>query len=205
MRESLPPPSRRSAIMEAALPLFLVRGVAATSTDDIRRGSDCSVGSFYHWFRSKAAVAAAIYLEALQEVSQQALADFLSDRPAEQTIRTAVENYLAWVKANPDKATFLLHCREPEVVAISGDQAAAVNQVLLGGLTSWLVIKAKAGEVRPLDTAVFMAVCTGPSQEFARMWLATARDSTTLTKAASALGHAAVRSLCVARTGQPPQ
>src|ERR1700674_3172631 len=58
---------RRAAIVAAALECFTRKGVAATTVEDLRRGSGASIGSIYHHFASKEHVAAALYLDALAD------------------------------------------------------------------------------------------------------------------------------------------
>ena len=51
----------RELILATALRLFVERGFFATSVHDIRRAAGLSIGSIYHHFPSKEAVARALY------------------------------------------------------------------------------------------------------------------------------------------------
>jgi len=62
---------RREELMDAALGLFVAKGIAATSVDDIVTAAGVSKGGFYHHFASKDAL-----LMALQD---RYVARFLSD------------------------------------------------------------------------------------------------------------------------------
>lgn len=54
------PDLRRAALTSAAAELFTSRGVEATTIDDIASRARLSKGSFYHYFRTKADILAAV-------------------------------------------------------------------------------------------------------------------------------------------------
>jgi AcrR family transcriptional regulator len=54
------PDLRRAALTGAAAELFISRGVDATTIDDIAARARLSKGSFYHYFRTKADILAAV-------------------------------------------------------------------------------------------------------------------------------------------------
>jgi AcrR family transcriptional regulator len=54
------PDLRRAALTSAAAELFTSRGVEATTIDDIAARARLSKGSFYHYFRNKADILAAV-------------------------------------------------------------------------------------------------------------------------------------------------
>jgi AcrR family transcriptional regulator len=54
------PDERRAALSSAAADLFADRGIEATTIDDIAARAGVSKGSFYHYFRTKAEILAAV-------------------------------------------------------------------------------------------------------------------------------------------------
>ena len=107
------------SILQAAPHLFLEKGFGVTTLDQILEQSESSVGSFYHHFRSKVNVAAALYLETL-EASQAAFLTELQLHPdAQGGVEGAVRHHLSGTGRNPERATYLMHCREPEVTEAS--------------------------------------------------------------------------------------
>jgi AcrR family transcriptional regulator len=61
---------RQGALLDAAAALFVEKGVAATSIDDIVERADVAKGTFYHYFHDRAAM-----LEALRRRYSQHFAD----------------------------------------------------------------------------------------------------------------------------------
>lgn len=191
-------PGRREQILAAGLPLFLSRGVAHTTIDDLATASDSSIGSIYHWFGSKAGVAASLYVSALEQIHRVALAALTSDNDVRKALRTAISAYLTWVLRNPDLASYALHCREPEVAVASADAVSRLNDEFEKSLHRWLSDGVRSGALKDFpDSGVFLAILMGPAQEYARAWLATTRRARQLRRAAVLLGDAAVVSLCV--------
>src|SRR2546425_484894 len=82
-----PAPSRRDAILSAALGCFVRRGYTATTIEDIRRASGASVGSLYHHFGGKDRIAAALYVDGLARYQ----AGFLATLGAHDDARGGVE------------------------------------------------------------------------------------------------------------------
>jgi len=163
--------ARQHAILQAALHLFLEKGFGATTLDQILERSEASVGSFYHHFQSKIDVAAALYLETL-EAYQAAFLDELRRHPdARAGIEGAVRHHLRWTGRNPELATYLTHCREPEVAQASEARAQEFNRTFLEQAGAWLMAQVKAGKVRKLSPSLYHALWMGPSDEYTRWWL----------------------------------
>jgi len=60
----------RNQILQTALELFSTRGYFNTSVQDIRRTANVSIGSIYHYFQNKEAIAKALYDEQVEELGQ---------------------------------------------------------------------------------------------------------------------------------------
>jgi AcrR family transcriptional regulator len=163
--------ARQHAILQAALHLFLEKGFGATTLDQILERSEASVGSFYHHFQSKVDVAAALYLETLEAYQVAFLNELRRHPDARGGIEGAVRHHLRWTGRNPELATYLTHCREPEVAEASEARVQQFNRAFLEQIGAWLVAQVHAGKVRRLSAPLYHALWIGPSDEFTRLWL----------------------------------
>jgi AcrR family transcriptional regulator len=163
--------TRRAEILDAALRCFTRSGYARASIEDVVRESGASVGSIYHHFGGKEQLAAALYVEGLAGYQRGFAAALEADhRDAEDSVRAIVVHHLRWVEANPELARFLLSSREAEVVEASSAALAEMNREVFAATRRWL--ERWRGELRALPLALLHPVLIGPSQEFARHWLA---------------------------------
>ena len=165
-------PDRRRAILDAALRCFVEQGYAATTIDDILRGSGASVGSVYHHFGAKEGIAAALHLEALGDYQAGLLAVLDAARDAQSGIRAIPVYHLDWVRAHPQQARFLFAERPPEVEQASSEAQREMNRRTFGRVRAWLEREAEAGALRRVPHGLFYVILLGPSQELSRLWLA---------------------------------
>ena len=190
--------ARRDKILAAALDLFLEKGLGATTGGDIIERSGASVGSFYHHFDGKADVAAALYLETLDLYERRFLAELRKHESARDGIEGAVRQHLRWTERNPKQASYLIHCREPEVAELSEERAQQLNRVFFDELSKWLGRSVDKGEVRKLPSDIYYALWMGPANEFTRLWLlGSNRDPHRITRAEALLASAAWKALRV--------
>jgi AcrR family transcriptional regulator len=183
--------ARRDQILKAGLELFLERGVGATTVGEILERSGASIGSFYHHFAGKTDVAATLYLETLDRYEQSFLMELRKhDRPRDG-IEATVRWHLRWTMQNPDLASYLIHCREPEVTDLSEARAQQLNHAFYVDLLAWLRPHVDASEARKLPADVCFALWMGPANEFTRLWLMSAdRDARRIGRAESLLAEA---------------
>jgi len=186
---------RRQQILAAGLSCFLERGVGATTVDDIRRRCGASVGSFYHHFAGKVEVAAALYLETLAAYQHAFLSELRPHQHAQSGIEGAVRYHLLWVGDQPTLASYLTHCREPEVAAASEAHAQKLNRLFFSEALGWLQRHAERGDLRPLPPNLYYALWMGPAGEFTRLWLAGRQQRAPLADAAMTLAPAAWEAL----------
>jgi AcrR family transcriptional regulator len=183
--------TRRDQILKAGLELFLERGVGAATVSEILERSGSSIGSFYHHFGGKADVAAALYLETLDAYKGSFVGEVRKHGRPRDGIGAAVRWHLRWTAANPELATYLAHCREPEVTILSEDAAQQLNQTFYDELSNWLKPHFEADEIRKLPADLFFALWMGPAIEFTRLWLMSGdRDPRRLMRAESVLASA---------------
>ena len=194
--------ARRRDILDAALALFLERGVSETTADDIRARSGVSVGSFYHHFAGgKDDVAAALYLETIAEYQAGFLAELRRHRQVASGVRATVRYHLHWVEGHRNAARFLFSYGDLELRSRPDEALAQLNARLVSEVRNWAA-NVGAGELADLPTDVATALWLGPAQHFARRWLA-GGTTTSIDRAARLLAAAASAALLAAARGRP--
>jgi AcrR family transcriptional regulator len=182
--------SFRKKILAAALDLFASRGYEETTIEDVRAASGASTGSIYHHFKSKQALAAALYLEGVAAYQERML-EVLSEHPdAEDGVRATVRNYLLWVAENPKLARFLLSTPEPDLPDKTIRELEELNSFFLSETAAWRRRHHVMGALRVLPGDLYRAVVIGSAEAFARLWLASA-TTTELEQAADLLADTA--------------
>jgi AcrR family transcriptional regulator len=163
---------RPAAILAAALECFTQDGFAATTIEDIRERSGASIGSIYHHFGGKEALAAELYVEGLRGYQDGLLRALERHQDAEAGIHALVRHHLRWVQRNPHLAQFLANRRETELRAATELRVRALNRVFMPRVAAWVERQVHAGALRALPFDLWEPVLLGPSQELARLWLA---------------------------------
>ncbi len=101
-------------IFETALKLFTEKGYFNTSVHDIQKEANVSIGSIYHYFKNKEAIATAIYCNLLNEME----ANMVEIKNTRQTLRErgrAVIEYLFQLAENsPNAMHYLLYATHKE-------------------------------------------------------------------------------------------
>lgn len=187
--------ARRQSILRAALDCFLEKGVGATTVDDLRERCGASVGSFYHHFANKVEVAAVLYLETLESYQRAFLSELRTHEGARSGIEAAVRHHLRWVGQHSRLASYLTHCREPEVAEASEARAQELNGAFFAEVLGWLHRHAELGEIRQLSPDLYYALWMGPADEFTRLWLFSAQNPERLVEAETVLPPAAWEAL----------
>ncbi len=163
---------RQEAILSAALDCFSERGFAATTVDEIRGRSGASIGSIYHHFGGKEGLAAELYVEGLRGY-QAGLLEALQEKPdAEASIRALVRHHLRWLQRSPKLAKFLMGRRETELRLATEARVRELNRDFFPRVQEWIERHVSTGELRQVPEDLWEPLLLGPSQEFARVWLA---------------------------------
>jgi AcrR family transcriptional regulator len=155
-------PPARERILAAARTRFAGDGVYGATLDDVRRDAGVSVGAIYHHFPDKERLAEAVWLDALTRYQDGFLAALREHPGARDGVVGAVHHHLAWVAAHREDAALLFSARPA--------RARERNRPFFRGVRAWW--REHAAELRELDLDVAHALWLGPSQEYARHWLA---------------------------------
>jgi AcrR family transcriptional regulator len=182
---------RRQAILDAALECFLSRGVAGTTLEQVLELSGASTGSVYHHFGNKVELAATLYLETLEAYHEGFLGELARLPRARDGVEGMVRHRLRFVRDQPRLASYLTHCREPEVALASEKRAQELNARFFTAVLAWLEGHARERRLRKLSPELYFALWLGPAEELTRIWLAGERKAGTLESAMRVLAGAA--------------
>lgn len=162
--------ARRKKLLKAAVGNFGRKGYHATTVPMIVRAAHSSVGSFYSYFENKEDVFAAA-LEALDEQISSALNQALRAAGPQvlAQMRAAVTALVHYLAENPEEARIL-------IVESSGlgSRLEAVRRQVIERHTLGVeqALRAIAGSLPPLDTAVVASCWVGSVYEAVYRWLA---------------------------------
>lgn len=104
----------RTALVDAARPLFAEHGYAAISTDQIAKAAGVTRGALYHQFAGKEELFAAVFEQVEAEIAEQIGAG-IAAAGADDLIATVIASIDGWLAA----------CAEPEVHRIALIEAPA--------------------------------------------------------------------------------
>jgi AcrR family transcriptional regulator len=170
---STAPPATRERILATALRCFLSAGYEQTTIAAIRAGSGVSNGALFHHFRTKEAIAEALYVAGISSF-QDGLRDILRQSPGSlhAAVLAVIGHQLAWTEQHPDYAQFIylrghLDFDSPGAAAVD-----ALNRDLAAAFRRWMAPLLASGELRPMSMLMMTAIVTGPAHAIARRWLA---------------------------------
>jgi AcrR family transcriptional regulator len=162
---------RRGAIIDAALSRFLDKGVAATTLKEIQADSGSSNGSLFHFFKTKEALAGAVYADASAHHQRAFLEELGRHDDAEGAVKGIVRMHLAWCVQNPGMARFLATVSEPAILEAAEQELKEGNERFAAALRAWWRPHVHYGSLRPLTAPQSLALWLGPAQEWVRAWL----------------------------------
>ncbi len=187
---------RRRAILDAALACFLKSGFDAATIEHIRDASGASFGSIYHHFGSKQAIAAALYVEGLEEVERALRSARQPHSDVRAGLKAQVRSYFDWLKTNRDMALYIFRVSTADQAGRAAEQIDQVNLESQQGLADWLRPFVERGEVVRMPEDLYDTVVFGPCSHFARHWLA-GREELQIDDVVDHLADSIIRALCV--------
>jgi AcrR family transcriptional regulator len=162
----------RTRILDSAVDAFDEHGLIAASIGDVSFRAEASVGSIYHHFDGKEALAGAVYVRALRDFQTRFAAVVISSDTAEQGIRRGVRAVLRWcLRDQPQAARILLTASDAARGAADADLREA-NREFFATVLGWWRAQAGAGELRDLDLDLAHSIWLGPAMEYCRLRLA---------------------------------
>jgi len=185
MKPSSPKPqaktlAKKRKILERALSCFSQHGVENTTIDMICQATDTSVGSLYHHFGNKEAIAAAVFIEGMRDFSTLVM-EYLSkiepkelspQQQAEQGIKALVYANVDWISEHPTWAQFVFHHRGMVSKGGAGDTLKTDISAFYRKLTQLMGPLIEQGVVKQLPVQVYGSFISGPVHDYARHYLA---------------------------------
>jgi AcrR family transcriptional regulator len=166
--------STRSALIEAARPLFAERGFAGVGTEEIVRAAGVTRGALYHHFAGKRELFAAVYEQIEVELAQRIAAGALEANAASplEAMRAGTEMFLA-ASAEPETQRIVL-LDGPSVLGWDRWREIAAEHGL-GLIEATLRAAIEAGSIEPQPVRPLAHVLMGALDE-AAMLVARAED-----------------------------
>lgn len=154
------PEDTRSLILETALRLFSRNGFFNTSVQDIRKAADISIGSIYHHFSSKEAIAKAIFQELLGRMDVT-MRDIMSRHStARERCKEVVAHLFAMTDTFPEAMEYILHARHREFMP---DEVPICSSGPFSLMKNMIEDGMRSGEIIPMDPLVAtVALFGGP-------------------------------------------
>ncbi|WP_028583894.1 TetR/AcrR family transcriptional regulator [Desulfogranum mediterraneum] len=142
---------RRELILSAALQLFSQRGYFNTSVHDIQKQAQVSIGSIYHHFANKEAIAKALYHHIESGMNQVIAGIMESFSSSHDRCRGVMEYLFQLTEKDSDTMHFMLYARHQEFMPeekplCSSRPFSLMKQMVIEGI--------EEGQIRPLDANV---------------------------------------------------
>ncbi len=155
--------ARPDEILDAALGLFVARGFAQTTVDDIARAADLSKGAVYLYFPSKEALLEGLIRRAVASPARRAVAELAngSDHPRE-TIGRVLRSITEAIGDERTLAVPILVIREaPHVPSIARIYRDEVLSHVLPALSGFLDRARRSGRIRNVDPEMTVRTIVG--------------------------------------------
>lgn len=159
---------RRAAILQTSLKLFASEGYFNTSVHDIRKKADVSIGTIYHYFANKEAVAQALYHELISRLTKALLEIFSSNDSSRDCCRAVTEYLFEMAESSPEEMHYILYARHQEFMP--GEKPICSSrpfELILGMVVRGI----EKGEIRPLNPAVATTSIFGGTMRLIHLWL----------------------------------
>lgn len=162
--------SSRGRALVAALALFDIQGVAATTLEQVRDAADISVGSLYHHFGSREGLIAALYEDLLARYRAELGAALHACTDARALLDGFVAGHIGWAVAHPAAARFLARQRRDPALQAAEARLRTGTADFLRPLLARLKPAIAAGTIRALPPELLLSLVVGPVQAWLQQW-----------------------------------
>jgi AcrR family transcriptional regulator len=153
-----PDPEKRTAILDAALELFVERGFHGTAVPLVAERAGVGAGTIYRYFENKEALVNELYRQWKNAISTHVLRDFPANAAPRDQFAHAFRQLCAFVEANPRVYAFLeLHHH----AAYLDEPSRAVEQRIFDFASTVLTAAQAKGLVRSGPPAMLLALLHG--------------------------------------------
>lgn len=149
-------------ILEAARRVFARRGSAGARMQEIAAEAGVNQALLHYYFRSKKALAHAVFREAAGRLFPGLLRLLAGDAPLEERIEAVVHHYIDTLQDHPYLPGYVLAeihfdpARIPALAAEMHGPDQAARRAVLAKLDKDLAARAKAGTFRPMKVEQFL-------------------------------------------------
>jgi AcrR family transcriptional regulator len=142
-------------IVQAGRKLFARQGFHATGMRQIAKMAQVSIGSLYHYFRSKDELFLAVVRQAFEERLNQARELMRQGLPAPEILRQVLSMYFGTIRQEPETAQLLSRVWAPEDAAIWKKLGALMEEYAqaIAGILEEAMASEAIRPVHPLLTA----------------------------------------------------
>jgi AcrR family transcriptional regulator len=162
--------SRRQAILQAALQLFLSKGFTVTTMEDIRQRSGASTGSIYHHFENKEMLVLALYQDIWTQFNTAQL-QCLTTGDIREGVKALVYAYMDWFVQHPDLGQYIVQAISSEYLSPRVEALRQEMNVVPEKLFEWLTPSIEDGTVIRCPRRLYYSLVLGPTREYVRSWL----------------------------------
>jgi AcrR family transcriptional regulator len=107
VRTSRTPQDKRTAILDAALELFVERGFHGTAVPAVAERAGVGAGTIYRYFENKEALVNELYRHWKQQVATHLLTDFVPGGPAREQFGRVFRRMVDFLRLHPIAYSFL--------------------------------------------------------------------------------------------------
>lgn len=158
--------ARPQELLDAALTLFVEKGLAATRTEDVAHLAGVSKGTLYLYYPSKDALFKAVvrnHLSSVIAVGSELAEQF--DGPASELLQLLAQTWWAQVGSSKAAALMILIMSEatafPDLAQFYVDEVVAPSHALLARVVQRGIDR---GEFRPMDVTSVVQALIAPAQ-----------------------------------------
>lgn len=142
---------RRELILSVALRLFSERGYFNTSVHDIQKQANVSIGSIYHYFRNKEAIAKALFNHIENGMTEVVSSIMINFKTSHDRCKAVMEYLLQATEENRDAMHFMLYAKHKEFMpeekpVCSSRPFSLMKQMVIEGIDD--------GDIRQIDPNV---------------------------------------------------
>lgn len=161
--------STRQRALIAALALFDLQGVEATTIDQVRDAAGISVGSLYHHFRSREGLVIALYEDLLEQYRTAITAELVRHSGIRALLDAFVKTHIDWAMQNPMAERFLSEHRHHRNLIDVEEQLQDDTADFIRPLLRRIKPAIDAGVLKPLQPELLLSLVLGPVQTWLRM------------------------------------
>lgn len=152
--------SVRHIILDTALDLFTSNGYFNTTVHHIQKTAGISIGSIYHHFANKEAIAKAIYDELVDQMSHAILSIMQQHDSARDRCHAVISYLFELTENEPRKMNYMLHVNHKEFIP---DQKPVCSSVPFEMISSMVPIGMTSGEIKHMDSIAASVCLFGPA------------------------------------------